>query len=796
MVPMKAEALGADCSNCPLRDAPFVPSKHPQGRELISGERRIAVVGEAPGFYEATRGVPFTGPSGKLLDAVLKHHGIKRSEVLLTNVCLCRPADNATPPKAAQVACRGRLANELSEWGATDVIALGGTASTLLVDDPGTITTLRVGPPKAPARFLTNAGVDPDARVIATWHPAYCLRNADAFPALVSDIGKLKENLRESWSEPIWRVFDDSDQALRIIDELGTLEGPLVIDIEVGFDKDNGYDHPNNYSLLCVGIAYARGRAVVLGESALADPAVVHELRKLFRSKRLIGHNGKFDLAGLFPTLGTLELWFDTMLASYVLDERPGNHGLKVLAVEKLGAPKYDEEIRKYVPRRGNYGDIPRPILYKYNAYDVACTWALYELFAASLDREGLRGVHDFLVRAANQLMFLELNGIAIDREYMAKLSDEYMERLEAIEVEMNDIIHRSTGHDPDGAWVGINPRSPMQVKKYLESQRVLVTSTNEETLSVLLVKLPPKSAARAFVAALLRYRRQHKLYSTYIAGIRKRLYRGRIYTTYLLHGTTSGRLASRNPNLQNIVRDKEIRRQFSVTSPDNVLIHGDYKQAEARVMATLSQDEYLREILSRDEAGYDFFNELSDQLYGVGKWAKEERIRTKAFFYGIGYGREAYSIALEYGLSPSEGAKLYNNFTDLIPNVMAWQTTIKQQVNRGEPLVSPFGRRRRFWLITDQNRKEVENEALSYLPQSTASDICLSALIRVRPMLRGHGFIRLTIHDALVVECAETKREEVGNMLREVMVEEGRKFTDYVPFPVDLSYGKSWGDL
>jgi DNA polymerase-1 len=307
---------------------------------------------------------------------------------------------------------------------------------------------------------------------------------------------------------------------------------------------------------------------------------------------------------------------------------------------------------------------------------------------------------------------------------------------------------------------------------------------------------LPPRSAARTFVTALLRYRRQHKLYSTYIAGIRKRLYRGRIYTTYLLHGTTSGRLASRNPNLQNIVRDKEIRRQFSVTSPDNVLIQCDYKQAEARVMATLAQDEYLREILSRNEEGYDFFNELSDQLYGAGKWAKEERIRTKAFFYGIGYGREHYSIAQEYNLSPSEGAKLYNDFTDLIPNVMEWQASIKRLVASGKPLVSPFGRRRRFWLITDQNRKEVENEALSYLPQSTASDICLSALIRVRPMLRGLGFIRLTIHDALVVECAEVRREEVGNMLREVMVEEGRKFTDYVPFPVDLSYGRSWGDL
>jgi DNA polymerase I-like protein with 3'-5' exonuclease and polymerase domains len=263
-----------------------------------------------------------------------------------------------------------------------------------------------------------------------------------------------------------------------------------------------------------------------------------------------------------------------------------------------------------------------------------------------------------------------------------------------------------------------------------------------------------------------------------------------------MLHGTTSGRLASRNPNLQNIVRDKEIRRQFGVTRPENVLVQCDYKQAEARVMTYLAQDEYLREILSRNEEGYDFFNELSDQLYGVGKWAKEERIRTKAFFYGIGYGRESYSIAQEYNLSPTDGAKLYADFTDLIPGIMKWQDSIKKRVLSGNPLVTPFGRKRHFFLITDQNKKEVLNEALSYLPQSTASDICLSALIRVRPLLRGLGFLRLTIHDALVAECSEEKQAQVSDLLSSVMANEGKRFTDYLPFPVDISVGKSWGDL
>jgi len=211
--------------------------------------------------------------------------------------------------------------------------------------------------------------------------------------------------------------------------------------------------------------------------------------------------------------------------------------------------------------------------------------------------------------------------------------------------------------------------------------------------------------------------------------------------------------------------------------------------------MATLAQDEYLRSILSNQTPGYKFFNELSDQLYGEG-WGKEEYIRTKAFFYGIAYGRESWSIAQEYGLSAADGERQYREFLGLFPGVMKWQDDIRRQVLGGQPLVTPFGRRRRFWLITNQNKKEVLNEALSYLPQSTASDICLSALIRVRPMLRGLGFVRLTIHDALVVECKEVQATEVGEILSSVMAEEGRKFTDYVPFPVDLSIGKNWGAL
>jgi uracil-DNA glycosylase family 4 len=806
----------AKCEECPLHDPKnaFVPTLHSDKPELV-------VVGEAPGYQEGTRGEPFVGPSGQLLDKVLEHNGYHRRDVTYTNVVLCRPPGNATPDKKAIGACKERLLNDVRASNVSDVVALGATAASALVDDGRTITNLRVGPPKSPTHGLDGSNV---RRVVPTWHPAYCLRNADAFPALVNDIAKLKGDDRV-WSPPDWRAFDDVPSALAVIAELQRRYDRLVVDIEVGIEKDASFGHPNDYDLLCVGIAYGRGKAVVLGTAPLQDKTVLDALRQLLRDKRIIAHNGKFDLAGLYPVLGSLTLWFDTMLASYCLDERPGGHKLEVLGVERLGTPSWKDVISTHIPRGGNYANVPRPILYKYNAYDVAVTWDLYELFAPLLEEEvtdwpypdlpvkTLRDAHDHMVAASNQLMFLELNGIAIDRPYQQELRGIFQERIGTIEAAMDEIFNiggtkltvaeivAGTALDAEGhqiKWQHINPRSPKQLKEYFASQGVTLDSTDKKTVDQLIERLVRMNRTDiplfAFCERLLEHRRQAKLFSTYVEGIRKRMYKGRVNTTYMLHGSTSGRLASRNPNLQNIVRDKPVRKQFVPTKEENVFIQCDYKQAEGRVIAWMAQDEYLRSIFN--DPSIDIFDNLSDQLYGPGNWAKEERVRTKAFFYGIGYGREPYSIGLEYGMSAREAERRYSEFMDLIPGVARWQQQVRDKVLSGEDLVTPFGRRRRFWLITKENKKEVSREALSFLPQSTASDVCLGALTVLRPMLRGHGFIRLTIHDALVAECHKDKAPEVSRMMQEVMVAKGRELTDYVPFPVDISIGKSWGEL
>ncbi len=811
---------GADCNNCPLRTmGKFVPSHGPEHAD-------ISFVGEGPGRMEAQQGIPFVGPSGRLLTLVNNQFGINREEVFLTNAALCRPIDGSTPPKSAIQACRPRLLNELEAHGSHTVVALGNSASLGVLGVEG-VTKLRVGPGRR-SPYEQLAGV----RIIPTVHPAACLRQSDMFPSLVADVRKIVSQA-VVWREPEIRVIDDPKEAIEYLQELKRFaENPFVkewdrrviIDIEVDIDKESSFDHPNRYGMLCVGFSTEKGKAVVLGENACNDPAVQDAMFEALENAYLVGQNGKFDLAGLNPILGTLTLDFDTMIANYAQDERPGIHGLKFQAVETLGAPQYDEEIKRYVGPRDGYGVIPRHLLYRYNGFDVACTYDLSEVHAKRMDAlrpneertwpyyeqglpvRGIRDVHDFLVEASNELMFLELNGIAVDKGYADEVSQEYAESLGKLEDKINEILVQS-GYQP------INPRSPQQVKATLLFYGVRVDSTNEDTLKLIRDRLDSgrdkddKLSTRQeylyqFIETLLVHRRESKLYSTYVKGVLKRLYRGRVYPTFLVHGTTTGRLSCRNPNLQNIPRESSIRKLYVPAQHDNVFVQADYSQAELRVLTWLAGDEYFRAILN--DPNRDIFDELTPILYPelpskmdvpAELW-KETRIRVKAFVYGLGYGRTEFSIAKEYKLPVKEAEAVKNRFFSTIPSIVDWQKDVKKQVWEGKDLITPFGRHRRFHLITEDNWKSIQNEAMAFLPQSTSSDICLRAMVRVRRDLRGSGaYIRNIVHDSILVDCPSDMASDVATLLDTRMVESAKEVVgDYVDFRTDCKIGHHWG--
>jgi len=185
----------------------------------------------------------------------------------------------------------------------------------------------------------------------------------------------------------------------------------------------------------------------------------------------------------------------------------------------------------------------------------------------------------------------------------------------------------------------------------------------------------------------------------------------------------------------------------------------------------------------------------VARRFFGEG-FTKDQRVRAKAVVFGLTYGREAFSLAMEYGWTVREAQTYINEFFELIPEVVEWRRSTIQQVMDGEDLVTPFGRHRRFWLITKENRKDVAKESLAFLPQSTASDINLEAANRLARLGLWDN-LRIPVHDAIIFEVRKDEVEDVVPIIRTTMEEVGNEvFEGYLPFPVDITMGQNWGDL
>lgn len=768
----------ANCEECPLNEDgnTYVPSDGPEKAQYV-------FVGEAPGFKESMSKKPFSGPSGKLLNAVLGNYGIKRDSVFLTNVCLCRPSGNATPTKQAIKCCSERLKAEIDSREPETIVTLGVTASSAIMGKNIKITQFRAGPPK-------SSDLYPGARIVPTFHPAACLRAADSFPSLVTDIGKATgQVVTVGWEPPVYAEYDTEHEGRRVLDELLNGYERFVIDIETAHEKDASFERPNHYPILCVGLGFAPNRAVVLGRNSLRYDSVRLRLKSLIEEKKITCHNGKFDLSGM-AGIGRGRLTFDTMLASYALDERGGVHRLKYIAAELLGCPDYDSEIKQWTSRKGeSWATIPPDDLHRYNATDVTNTWAIEDIERPQLTGE-LAGLNEFLVDMSNVLMDVEMGGMTIDTDYLETLDKEYQGLLEQKEADLVE-------------WVD-NPRSVPQVKTALEKFGINVDSTDAEHLHALLDEsLPVESKPAEFVRRLLAYRKEQKLYGTYIKGLRDRLFEGRIYSTFLLHGTTTGRPSSRNPNLFNIPRGSTIKRLF-VPSAGNVFVQCDYSQIEFRVVTCLAQEPSVAEIF-RDQKR-DVFGEFALQLFGPD-WNKHHRQIVKRIVHGTDYGMgpkkmaeqmnsDAKSFGVEVYFSTEQAGAFQKIYHALVPNIMDWQRSVKETIFRSDDdLVTTFGRHRRFQLITDDNKFDIEHEGLAFIPQSTASDICSRALMRLHGLLDSDCHIRLSVYDSIMIECPAAKGEDVARLATQVMMDSAAEWSEFVPFHVDAQItAESWG--
>lgn len=583
--------------------------------------------------------------------------------------------------------------------------------------------------------------------------------------------------------------------------------------------------------LLSLGVAvsedtcYAFHNLNITGASGSThNPKLWQALEDFFADRNLIflWQGGKFDTCRL-KYLCNLDARVDedTMLQHYAqINEKRGTHGLKEMGQLYLQSPAWDDEldkikkqwckVHKISVKEFTYDLIPIRVLIPYMQRDCIAAYRLLFLFR-KLARPGSNFIYRKLIEASAVFKDIELAGFQIDLNYLEEL--EYTLDVEIsktrvlVDAAVKDIWDPMQYSKDTGAKASINTSfnlaSPKQFSWMLK--QVLgyaVPSTDAEFINSLLKQVEegiitnPKAVN--FLNSLGNLRQQEKYMGTYVQGIRRVVCGdGRVRGTFNLHGTETGRLSSKEPNMQNIPRNKLIKNEF-VAKPGYTLLQLDYSQAELRVLAYLSQDPFLLKAYQNDE---DLHGSVAEDLFGPD-YNKEQRNMAKTINFGIAFGRGPSSISENFNRSMTEAKDIIEKWFASKPKVKEYIKIRRAMPIKGEPCLTILGRERHF-VITNENLYHVQNEYINTPIQSVASDMTLFSLMNIHKYLKSNGFdakIISSVHDSIILEVLDNKEliDTIARRCKEIMAETPQEYIPNcnVPFKADADIGVKWGEL
>jgi DNA polymerase-1 len=632
---------------------------------------------------------------------------------------------------------------------------------------------------------------------------------------------KLRHALRlalrgEDYTEPKRIVFN-------VIDYVGPDDCCLptalpddILDVDIEVSGDIRVDEPEDTDLLSVSVSFGADVegddaifCMVWNIEALKIPVWRQYLVHLLTNWKLSTHNGKFDLRWVNNEFD-LRLYpdEDSLLLHHAIYPGAAEHGLKPLAQRIFGAPEWEADLKKYTKGKAHYERIPQDVLVDYNAWDTYWTRRLRHREMELADDDALRLYRKHTLPASHMLQDVEQFGFEVDVEYGHELGILLGDEADALEHKLSSFVK--------------NPRSVPQVQAALNKLGVATSSTNEDTLNMALMQgaLSMSETQYAdlefFVTNLLDYRSVAKNKSTYVDSVLRKVRNGRVHPTFLVHGTVTGRLSSSGPNIQNIPNDVEghpsMRRMY--IAPDGfVLIGADYKQAELRTMAELSNDALM--IGDLQEFSDDFFDNLLPHVFpdvDFSKLSKDQRkpyrLKLKRIVYGLSYGLQATTVAHMLTMEGAPTSVLEAQLIELrylgrYAGLREWRTETVRRVFRGDELITPFGRRFQQDVITGTTRNRVQNQAWAFQPQAIASDICVRAAMKVHRILEdnygrnvksGTGLTAL-VHDAQYAQCRAEDAADVQSIIETEMRAAAKTVFERVPFLTDGHSSKYWNE-
>jgi DNA polymerase-1 len=531
-------------------------------------------------------------------------------------------------------------------------------------------------------------------------------------------------------------------------------------------------------------------------DERVSESAARKQLTRLFTAKgaTLVGHNVKYDWQVMrnfgAPMACALR---DTMISAWLLDAEAQSLALGALAERRLGSAGIAYE--DIVPKGASFAMVPADKATAYAAEDADFTLRLHLLMEPELEAAGLSRLYRELEMPALPILgAMEAAGIKVDAKELRAYGAELVKELDSIQAD----IFRDVGHE-------FNIASPKQLQEVLFVERKLQpgkkTKTGYSTDSSVLEEL---AALDPVPQKILRHRGLAKLKSTYVDSLSELAEASsdsRVHTHYLQIGAATGRLSSRDPNLQNIpVRDEEGRRirMAFAAEPGSLLVSADYSQIELVVLAHLSQDPGL---LKAFREGVDVHRRTASLLFGLAEdeVTPDKRRIAKTINFGVIYGMSAFRLSNELGIPRGEAQKFIDAYFDTYAGVRGFiDKAVREAEERGYS-TTILGRRRPINAINSRNKTEkqaAERVAVNTPIQGSAADIVKLAMLRVDAALRAErpkAKLLLQVHDELIAEAPEKDAAAVAALMKREM--EGAIELS-LPLKVSVETGLRWGEM
>ncbi len=518
-------------------------------------------------------------------------------------------------------------------------------------------------------------------------------------------------------------------------------------------------------------------------------------------SIKKIGQNIKYDLIILKKNGIEINPIEDTMLLSYTLDAGNNRHNLDILSELHLSHKTISyKELVGTGKKQINFSDTNLDEATKYAAEDADITLRLYNILSQRVSEEKLLKVYEVFEKPMVKLLSkLEMNGIKVNDKYLKKLSIKFQDRIKKIERE----IFKISGKE-------FNIGSPKQLGEIIYNDLQIAKSkkTKKGSLATSAKILEDLAlTGHKFPNLVIEWRQVSKLKSTYTDALQEHIndQTKRVHTSFLLAATNTGRLASSDPNLQNIpikTNDgRDIRKAF-VAENDSILISADYNQIEMRILADMADVKELKKAFKNEQ---DIHAITASQVFGVpiNKVNDDHRRKAKAINFGIIYGITQYGLAKQISVSNQDALNFINAYFKKFPEIKDYMNTTIRSCRKNGFVTNIFGRRIHLRGINDKNfsvRSFQERAAINAPIQGSAADIIRLAMIKIDKILeknKDDTKMLLQIHDELIFECRKKKENKIKKIIKDSMesVSSSEHHMFSIPLQVSISSGNNWGD-